>query len=319
MLVIDNIVVRIAGREILNGASASLPAGRRIGLVGRNGAGKSTLLKVILGQMATDQGEVSWPKDWRIGAVAQEAPSGPITLLDTVLNADKERMALLSRAEHESDPHELGDIHARLEAIDAYSAPARAASILAGLGFPRGGPGAAVLGILRRLAHARGAGGDPVLRPRPAAARRADELSRPRRRLVARGLPQALPRLGDRGQPRPRPAQQRHRVHPASGIPEAHALFRQLRHFRDDARHAPRQRPGLRQEAGRRAPAHAGLRRPLQGEGLEGAPGAEPHEDARAAAEGRSAARRIHRAHQAARAAERQPAADHARQGRGRL
>jgi len=135
MLVIDNIIVRIAGREILNGASASLPAGRRIGLVGRNGAGKSTLLKVILGQLHTDQGEVTWPRDWRIGAVAQEAPSGPITLLDTVLNADRERTDLLARAEHEHGAHELGDIHARLEAIDAYSAPARAASILAGLGF----------------------------------------------------------------------------------------------------------------------------------------------------------------------------------------
>ena len=136
MLVIDNIIVRIAGREILDGASATLPAGRRIGLVGRNGAGKSTLLKVILGQLATDQGEITWPKDWRIGAVAQEAPSGPITLIETVLAADKERTNLLARAEHESDPHTLGDIHARLEAIDAYSAPARGASILAGLGFP---------------------------------------------------------------------------------------------------------------------------------------------------------------------------------------
>ena len=136
MLVIDNIIVRIAGREILDGASASLPAGRRIGLVGRNGAGKSTLLKVILGQLSPDQGEVSWPRDWRIGAVAQEAPSGPITLLDTVLAADAERTALLASAETEHDAHKLGDIHARLEAIDAYSAPARAASILAGLGFP---------------------------------------------------------------------------------------------------------------------------------------------------------------------------------------
>ena len=98
MLVIDDIVVRIAGREILDGASASLPAGRRVGLVGRNGAGKSTLLKVILGQLVPDRGEVSWPKDWRIGAVAQEAPSGPITLLDTVLAADKERMELLAIA-----------------------------------------------------------------------------------------------------------------------------------------------------------------------------------------------------------------------------
>ena len=135
MLAIDNIIVRIAGRKILDGATASLPAGRRIGLVGRNGAGKSTLLKVILGELHTDQGDVSWPRDWRIGAVAQEAPSGPISLLDTVLAADKERTELLAIAESETDSHRLGDIYARLEAIDAYAAPARAASILAGLGF----------------------------------------------------------------------------------------------------------------------------------------------------------------------------------------
>ncbi len=135
MLAIDNIIVRIAGRKILDGATASLPAGRRIGLVGRNGAGKSTLLKVILGELHTDQGDVSWPRDWRIGAVAQEAPGGPISLLDTVLAADKERTELLGIAEHETDSHRLGDIYARLEAIDAYAAPARAAGILAGLGF----------------------------------------------------------------------------------------------------------------------------------------------------------------------------------------
>src|ERR1700749_3194516 len=135
MLAIDNIIVRIAGRKSRDGATASLPAGRRIGLVGRNGAGKSTLLKVILGELHTDQGDVSWPRDWRIGAVAQEAPSGPISLLDTVLAADKERTELLAIAESETDSHRLGDVYARLEAIDAYAAPARAASILAGLGF----------------------------------------------------------------------------------------------------------------------------------------------------------------------------------------
>ena len=135
MLVIDDITVRIAGREIIEGASASLPAGRRVGLVGRNGAGKSTLLKVILDQLHPDLGEVTKPSNWRIGSVAQEAPSSNISLLDTVLAADKERIELLARSETETDGHALGDIHARLDAIDAYSAPARAASILAGLGF----------------------------------------------------------------------------------------------------------------------------------------------------------------------------------------
>jgi ATP-binding cassette subfamily F protein 3 len=135
MLVIDNVIVRIAGREILKGASASLPAGRRVGLVGRNGAGKSTLLKVILGQLHPDDGDVSWPNAWRIGAVAQEAPGTQVSLIDTVLEADPERMRLLGEAEHETDGHRLGEIYHRLDAIDAYTAPARAAEILAGLGF----------------------------------------------------------------------------------------------------------------------------------------------------------------------------------------
>ncbi|HEX4303072.1 MAG TPA: ABC-F family ATP-binding cassette domain-containing protein [Rhizomicrobium sp.] len=135
MLVIDNLIVRIAGREILDGASASLPANRRVGLVGRNGAGKSTLLKVILDQLKPDDGKVAWPSSWRVGAVAQEAPGTEVSLLDTVLEADPERMRLLAEAEHETDGHRLGDIYARLDAIDAYTAPARAAEILAGLGF----------------------------------------------------------------------------------------------------------------------------------------------------------------------------------------
>jgi len=136
MLVIDKLSVRIAGRDILKGASASVPAGRRVGLVGRNGAGKTTLLKAILGQLAPDLGEISTPKDWHVGALAQEAPTGSASLLDTVLAADTERATLLVRAEHESDPHHIAEIHARLHTIDSYSAPARAAEILAGLGFP---------------------------------------------------------------------------------------------------------------------------------------------------------------------------------------
>ncbi len=138
MLVIDNVTVRIAGRDILKGASASLPAGRRIGLVGRNGAGKSTLFRAISGELHPDAGEITMPARWRIGQVAQEAPSSDVSLLDTVLAAHKERLELLARAEREHDPHAIADIHARLEAIDAYSAPARAAAILAGLGFGHG-------------------------------------------------------------------------------------------------------------------------------------------------------------------------------------
>src|SRR5580704_7336137 len=135
MLSIENVTYRIAGREILSGASARLPAGRRVGLVGRNGTGKTTLLKLIMGELASDLGSIEKPAAWRIGAVAQEAPSSDVSLLDTVLAADSERIALLAASETELDPHRLGDIHTRLESIDAYSAPARAAGILSGLGF----------------------------------------------------------------------------------------------------------------------------------------------------------------------------------------
>ena len=135
MLSIENITYRIAGREILKGASASLPAARRVGVVGRNGTGKTTLFKLIQRQLQTDVGEISVPSAWRIGSVSQEVPAGPVSLLDTVLAADPERLQLLAASETETDAHKLGDIHARLEAIDAYAAPARAASILAGLGF----------------------------------------------------------------------------------------------------------------------------------------------------------------------------------------
>src|SRR5579884_3070008 len=111
MLVLDNIVVRIAGRDILSGATANLPAGRRIGLIGRNGAGKTTLFKVIQGKLRPDGGQVSWPSAWRIGAVAQEAPGTDTSLIDTVLEADSERGQLLAEAEHAHDPHRLGEIY----------------------------------------------------------------------------------------------------------------------------------------------------------------------------------------------------------------
>ncbi len=135
MLIVDNVTVRIAGRVILDGASAAISDGRKVGLIGRNGAGKSTLLKLILGQRESETGHVEYSKSWRVGALAQEAPAGPESLLDTVLTADTERTELLAEETLTDDPIRLGDIHARLDAIGAYSAPARAARILAGLGF----------------------------------------------------------------------------------------------------------------------------------------------------------------------------------------
>ena len=134
MLILDNVTVRIAGRAILDGASAAIADGRKVGLVGRNGAGKTTLLRLILGEHESETGKVEYSKQWRIGSVAQEAPGGERSLLETVLAADSEREQLLQRLESVHDG-EQAEIHLRLEEIGAYAAPARAARILAGLGF----------------------------------------------------------------------------------------------------------------------------------------------------------------------------------------
>ncbi len=135
MLTISGITVRLGGRTILDQATAAIPTGARVGLIGRNGAGKSTLMKVMIGQLEPDDGAIEMPKRARLGYIAQEAPSGTMTPFETVLAADVERTQLLEEAETCVDPDRLGDVHERLLAIDAYSAPSRAARILIGLGF----------------------------------------------------------------------------------------------------------------------------------------------------------------------------------------
>jgi len=135
MLHINDLTYRIEGRTLLEHATAAIPKGHKVGLVGRNGTGKSTLLKLIAGEIPGEGGGISVPKQARIGMMAQEAPGGPTPLLDYVLAADEERAALMTEAETATDPHRIAEIQTRLTDIDAHGAPSRAASILAGLGF----------------------------------------------------------------------------------------------------------------------------------------------------------------------------------------
>ncbi|MFT8675206.1 MAG: ATP-binding cassette domain-containing protein [Acetobacter sp.] len=135
LLVISDLTLRMAGRLLLDHASLSVEPGRKIGLVGRNGAGKSTLLAAIAGDIAPDGGEIRLSSRARMARVKQEAPADGASLLQTVLAGDTERTTLLDEADHATDPQRIGEIHERLRAIQADSAPARAGAVLAGLGF----------------------------------------------------------------------------------------------------------------------------------------------------------------------------------------
>ena len=135
MLAIKNITFRLEGRVLLDDTTAMIPSGHKVGIVGRNGTGKTTLFKLIRGEWSLDDGAISIPRNTRIGGVAQEAPASDMSLLDTVLEADIERDALLREAKTAKNVMRIAEIHTRLADIESHSAEARAAAILSGLGF----------------------------------------------------------------------------------------------------------------------------------------------------------------------------------------
>ncbi|MGI3167666.1 ABC-F family ATP-binding cassette domain-containing protein [Pseudooceanicola sp. C21-150M6] len=135
MLRINDISYSIAGRPLLVNASATIPEGHKVGIVGRNGTGKTTLFKLIRNELVLDGGTITMPERARVGGVAQEVPGNEVSLLDTVLAADKERAALIAESETATDAARIADIQTRLADIDAWSAEGRASAILKGLGF----------------------------------------------------------------------------------------------------------------------------------------------------------------------------------------
>ena len=137
MINFKNIYFSIGGVPLFENASGFVPTGHKVGVVGSNGAGKTTLFKLILNEIILDAGVIEVPKNYKIGYVSQEAPSTEVTLLDTVLEADIERSKLLYNAQIEKDPNKIAEIYTRLSDINAYSAEARASSILNGLGFSK--------------------------------------------------------------------------------------------------------------------------------------------------------------------------------------
>ena len=135
MIKLLDISYSVEGRPLLENASVTIPAGHKVGLIGRNGTGKTTLFRLIRGELSLETGLIELPRQARIGGVAQEVPGNDISLLETVLAADTERAQLLAEAERADDPNRIAEIQTRLADIDAWSAEGRASSILKGLGF----------------------------------------------------------------------------------------------------------------------------------------------------------------------------------------
>ncbi len=125
-------------RRLIEGASLQLHAGWRVGVVGANGSGKSSLFALLRGEIQSEVGHCDVPRDWRIASVAQETPPLPQAAIEFVLDGDEELRRIeraIAAADAAHDGRRLAELHAELEAIDGYSARARAAALLAGLGF----------------------------------------------------------------------------------------------------------------------------------------------------------------------------------------
>src|ERR1700730_3001955 len=122
MLTISGLCYRVGGkfgRALFDEANAQIPDKAKIGLVGRNGAGKSTLLDLIRGRLLPDRGDIFLPRGHRIGFLAQEAPGGSASALDTVLAADRERSRLLAELDGDPSPLRIAEIEDRLDMIGA--------------------------------------------------------------------------------------------------------------------------------------------------------------------------------------------------------
>ena len=138
MIELKNLTLQRGSKLLLDKANLTVSPQRRVGLVGRNGTGKSSLFALIKGEIAQDGGDVLLPAHWKLASVAQETPALDISALDYVLQGDGELQLFqtaLHEAEAKNDGMKQAEYHAKLEEIDAYSAPARAARLLSGLGF----------------------------------------------------------------------------------------------------------------------------------------------------------------------------------------
>ncbi|MEM8800788.1 MAG: ABC-F family ATP-binding cassette domain-containing protein, partial [Pseudomonadota bacterium] len=135
MLHINNLVYRIGNRLLFDNATIAITAKQKVGFVGRNGTGKSTLLRLIMGEISPESGSIELAPRAVVETIAQEAPSGDLTLIETVIAGNQNLTRAREAANAAVSAQEIADTQERLTILGSHAAEARAGSILSGLGF----------------------------------------------------------------------------------------------------------------------------------------------------------------------------------------
>jgi ATP-binding cassette subfamily F protein 3 len=138
MIALRQLTFARAARPLVVDANLQIHPGWKVGVVGANGCGKSSLFALLAGELHAEAGDCEIPASWQIARVTQETPALPDAALDFVLDGDLELRRVereLADAEARGDGEAIGHLHTRYADIDGYSAKARAAEVLHGLGF----------------------------------------------------------------------------------------------------------------------------------------------------------------------------------------
>jgi len=137
MIQLDQVSLRRGGRVLFQKASMQLHPGWKIGLTGVNGAGKSTLFAALLGDLVADEGNLTRPSVWTVAHMAQEIKALEMPALDFVLSGDEEYWSIQEQLANpdQLSNDDLAKLHGRFDEIHGYAAPAKAAQLMAGLGF----------------------------------------------------------------------------------------------------------------------------------------------------------------------------------------
>ena len=138
MISVKNVTLRRGVKVVLDRASVTFNPGEKIGLVGRNGAGKSSFFGLLNGTLHEDSGEFTIPAAWQMAQVSQDMPETEQSATDFVIEGDTVLMAAraeVAAAEASDDGMAMAHAYMALNDAGEHDAPARAQSLILGLGF----------------------------------------------------------------------------------------------------------------------------------------------------------------------------------------